>query len=118
MELATFEQVYEAYRVFILDLDGTLSNQSARIPGVADSVHRLMTDPSKKVLFFTNGGYATLDYTVSQVIRLLRDGLSADKWAEIESMVNKNIVYNTAQLTAKYMRSKLQPNDKVLVFGN
>ena len=26
--------------------------------------------------------------------------------------------YNTAQLTAKYLCAKLQPNAKVLVFGN
>ena len=33
--LASFEEVYQAFRVFILDLDGTLINGPAAVPGVA-----------------------------------------------------------------------------------
>lgn len=63
---------------------------------MVDAVYRLLTDPSKKVLFFTNGGYANLDHTFGKVVSFLKDGLSAEKWATIESQIKKSIVYNTA----------------------
>ena len=48
----------------------------------------------------------------------LRESLSADRFATIEPLLTMSLVYNTAQLTAKYLTSKLQPEAKVLCFGN
>ena len=70
-----------AFRYFILDLDGTLFNGKTPIPGVADSVHALLTDTEKRVLFFTNGGYASLTYTYDTVVQWLTAELSAEKFA-------------------------------------
>lgn len=61
--LASFESVYGQYRVFILDIDGTIINGDAQIEGVIDSVYRLLIDEDKKVLFYTNGGYCTLEHS-------------------------------------------------------
>lgn len=96
IELASFEQVYEQYRVFILDLDGTLLNGNEPIEGVADSVFRLMTDDSKVVLFFSNGGYCNLETTWKKVVKWLKDELSNDKFLMIEAKLTKSLVYNTA----------------------
>ena len=74
--LSSFEEVYQAFRVLILDLDGTLTNGPTPVPGVAESTFRLMTDPTKKVLFFTNGGYANLNHTWSKVRDWLQRELS------------------------------------------
>ena len=41
LQVSSFEDVYAAYDVFILDLDGTLSNGSQNIEGVAQSVARI-----------------------------------------------------------------------------
>ena len=46
-----------------MDIDGTLMNGGAAIEGVADSIFKIMTDESKKILFYTNGGYCTLERT-------------------------------------------------------
>jgi hypothetical protein len=60
VRMGSFEEIYSRYRVFILDIDGTIINGDAQIEGTLESVYRLMTDETKKVLFFTNGGYCTL----------------------------------------------------------
>ena len=62
-ELAQFEQVYGQYRVFIMDIDGTLMNGNEAIAGVSDTVFRIMTDETKKILFYSNGGYCSLEHT-------------------------------------------------------
>ena len=49
----------------------------------------------------------------------MRDELTAERFAIVEPLLLvKNLVYNTAQLTAKYLTTKLQPEAKVLCFGN
>jgi len=60
------------YDVFILNLDGTLWNGSSPIPGTVDSTYRLLKDPSKRVFFYTNGGYCNLQYTYNQIVSWLR----------------------------------------------
>ena len=57
--ISGFEEVIQRYRVIIFDVDGTLLNGSSPIEGVAESMYRLLTDSSKKVLFYSNGGYCT-----------------------------------------------------------
>ena len=66
------------------------------MPGVAESTFRLMTDPTKKVLFFSNGGYANLTHTWNKVLDWLRQELSYEKFAIIEPKLTKSIFYNTA----------------------
>ena len=90
-----------------MDIDGTLMNGNATVPGVADSVFRIMTDESKKILFYTNGGDCTLERTWQKVVAWLREQLDAERFAVVEPYLTKNLFYNTAQLTAKYLRSKL-----------
>jgi len=118
LRVSSFEEVYASYRVFILDIDGTLMNGNENVEGAVDSVFRLMTDASKKVLFFTNGGYCSLHATFTKIHSWLKNNLSPEKFAQIESAMTKDIVYNTAQLSAKYLLQQLQPGDKVLTFGN
>ena len=62
-QITSFEQVYGHFRVFILDVDGTLMNGNEAIAKVAESVFRLLTDETKKVLFYSNGGYCSLEHT-------------------------------------------------------
>ena len=79
-----------------MDLDGTLVNGDANIPGVADTVYRLFTDDTKKVLFYSNGGYCSLEHTWQKVVTWLRDNLDAERFAVVEPLLTKNKVYNTA----------------------
>ena len=58
--LANIEQVKAVFRVFILDLDGTLMNGYAPVPGVAQVIFNLFVEDNKKVLFYSNGGYCSL----------------------------------------------------------
>ena len=95
--------------MFILDIDGTIKNGSAGIAGVAESVHRLLMDDSKKILFYTNGGYCSLTVTWEGVVKRIREDLSAEKFAEIEAKLTKSVVYNTAQLTGRYLKKNLEP---------
>ena len=101
-----------------MDIDGTLSNQAAIIPGVSESIFRLLTDDSKKVLFYSNGGYCNLETTWQKIIKWLRTDLPAEKFAIVEPILTKNLVYNTAQLTGKWLQRSLEPNAKILTFGN
>ena len=78
IEIAAYEQVYQQYRVFIMDIDGTLMNGNGKIPGVAEKIFQLMTDESRKVFFFSNGGYCNVATTMKKVVEWLRDGLSAE----------------------------------------
>ena len=57
--------------MFILDLDGTLMNGSAPVPGAALATHKILLDESKKVLFFTNGGYSNVQYNMDKTIEWL-----------------------------------------------
>ena len=56
-----------------MDIDGTLMNGGASIAGTADSIFKTMTDESKKILFYTNGGYCTLERTWQKVVAWLRE---------------------------------------------
>lgn len=67
-----FLHLTTAYDVFILDLDGTLWNGSSPIAGTAQSTYKLLRDPSKRVLFYTNGGYCSRQYTFEQVVKWLK----------------------------------------------
>ena len=116
--LNQFEEVYAAFRVFILDIDGTLMNGNALIDGTLDAVYRLISDPEKKVLFYTNGGYCTLQDSFDKVYNWLKNNLGAEKWAQIEPKVNISTMYNTAQLAARYLLNNLATGAKVLCFGN
>ena len=118
IDLANFEQVYQRYRVFIMDIDGTLMNGSGLIPGVSEKIFQLMTDESKKVLFFSNGGYCNVATTMKKVVDWLRDDLSAEKFSTIEPMLTKSLVYNTAALTGTWLKTKLEPGAKILCLGN
>ena len=91
-----FEEVYAAYRVFVLDVDGTLLNGYTKIDGVVESVYRLLVDPEKKVFFYTNGGYCTNEKSFEKVFNWLKDNLTPEQWAEIEPQVNVSLMYNTA----------------------
>lgn len=62
------DEVIGSFRVFIMDIDGTLMNGSETIVGVADQMFQLLSDESKKVLFYSNGGYCTLEHTWSKVV--------------------------------------------------
>ena len=46
-----------------MDIDGTLMNGNEAIAGVGESIYRIMTDETKKVLFYSNGGYCSLEHT-------------------------------------------------------
>ena len=46
----------DLYDTFIFDLDGTVWHDKKPIPGILDSIHKLITKHNKKVLFYTNGG--------------------------------------------------------------
>jgi len=79
-------------------------NGTSIIDGVLNEVYGLMTDQTKKVLFYTNGGYCTLKDSFTKVYNWFKDNLDDERWAQIESKVNISIVYNTAQLSAKYLK--------------
>ena len=57
----SFENLKERYEVFIIDFDGTLFNGADPIAGTEESCYQLMKDPKNLVLFYTNGGYCSLD---------------------------------------------------------
>ena len=118
--LADFETVYSKYKVFIMDLDGTLMNGSATIPGAAQSILRLVQDETKKVLFFTNGGYCNVKYNYDGTMRWLEKDLSAEDFAKIKPHLTIDLFYNTALLTGKYLKAKLGhiEDAKVMVVGN
>ena len=47
--------------------------------------------------------------------------MTQEQYSQIEHLITKDIVYNTALLTAKYLKSRLAGGDadsKVLVVGN
>ena len=52
-------QMCALYDTFIFDIDGTLVHDSNPIPGVIESIYKLMIEHKKKVLFYTNSGYTT-----------------------------------------------------------
>ena len=58
---ANFEDIKDKYEVFIVDMDGTLWNGNSRIEGTAECTYELMKNPKNLVLFYTNGGYCTLE---------------------------------------------------------
>ena len=60
IKISKLDQILEKLKVIILDMDGTLMNGKASIPGVAKTVYKLLIDESKIVLFYTNGGYSTV----------------------------------------------------------
>ena len=101
-----------------MDIDGTLMNGNAPVAGVADSCFRLLTDETKKVLFYSNGGYCNNETTWKKVVSWMRSELTAENFAIAEPLLTVSLVYNTAQLTAKYLATKLEPEAKVLCFGN
>ena len=51
--------ICDLYDTFIFDIDGTLLHDSKPIPGVVESIYKLIAIHKKKVLFYTNGGYST-----------------------------------------------------------
>ena len=57
----SFENLKERYEVFIIDFDGTLWNGADPIAGTEESCYQLMKDPKNLVLFYTNGGYCSLE---------------------------------------------------------
>lgn len=60
---SSFEILKEKYEVFIIDFDGTLWNGADPIKNTEECCYQLMKDPKNKVLFYTNGGYCSLDYS-------------------------------------------------------
>jgi ribonucleotide monophosphatase NagD (HAD superfamily) len=105
------------YEVYILDLDGTLWNGSTPIPGTAASTYHLLK--TKKVFFYTNGGYCSREYTYTTIINWLKNNLSPDQYGEIADLVTLDRCYNTAYLTARYLWETLPHQGcKVLTVGN
>ena len=52
-------QTCDLYDTFIFDVDGTLYHNEKPIPGVVESIHKLIVRHNKKILFYTNGGHVT-----------------------------------------------------------
>lgn len=76
--LTSFKELKSKFNVFIIDLDGTLWSGTTPIPGTADATYQLLRDPAKKVVFYTNGGYCSLQYTFSSITSWLRKNLSKE----------------------------------------
>ena len=93
-------------------------NGSEVIPGTVEVVFSLITDQSKRVFFYTNGGYCTNQQSWDKVFDWLKDNLNAEQWQAIEAQINISLMYNTAKLAAVYLKEALAENAKVMCFGN
>ena len=97
----------DLYDTFIFDVDGTLYHNGKPIPGVVESIHKLIVRHNKKILFYTNGGHVTRQSHWEKIYKLFRQVLDEESFGEIASTITKDCIYNTAHLTAKYLAEEL-----------
>ena len=84
-------------------------------------MYDLMKEEDNTVLFYTNGGYSDLQYTFSKVDSWLRKELTPEQFDAIKHRFTIKHVYNTAQLTGRYLDKYLPADDhsiKILTIGN
>jgi ribonucleotide monophosphatase NagD (HAD superfamily) len=111
------DKLIDEYKVFILDFDGTLWNGSARIGGVHKVVLELYKQ-DKLVLYFTNGGWCSLQYNFDSIVSWVKREMATKDAEFVLSKLKLTHVYNTAQLAAKFLLKTIEPSKKVLVMGN
>lgn len=88
---------------FIFDLDGTVYVDEKLIDGAKEAIQQLR-ERGDKIVFLTNKSIATI---TSYVKKLKKLGIDVGR----ESVVNSNY------LTARYLSSRMNPNDKAMVIG-
>jgi len=96
------ESLIDKYRVYVLDFDGTLWNGSTRIGGVAPLLLELYKR-NKIVLYYTNGGWCSLQYSYECIVKWVDRELSQSDAEFVKARLSIDHVYNTAQLAAKYL---------------
>ena len=90
-------------RGYIFDLDGTIYVDDLLIDGAIEAIQELRNDDHKSV-FLTNKSIDTLDSYVKKFQRLGID-------------VSHEHVVNSNYLTARYLSSRMGPDEKVMVIG-
>lgn len=90
-------------RGYIFDLDGTIYVDDLLIDGAIEAIQELRND-GHKIVFLTNKSIDTID---SYVKKLQRLGIGVSH----EHVVNSNY------LTARYLSSRMGPDEKVMVIG-
>lgn len=88
---------------FIFDLDGTVYLEDKLIDGASEAIKQLR-NRGDKVVFLTNKSIETVD---SYVQKLNRFGIAADA----DNVINSNF------LVARYLKTKLNDNEEVMVIG-
>ncbi|GGB56583.1 HAD-IIA family hydrolase [Virgibacillus dakarensis] len=88
---------------FIFDLDGTVYLDNKLIAGAAETISHLR-DRGDKVVFLTNKSIETIQNYVEKLNRL---GINTD----YHEVINSNY------LVARYLKSRLKQNEKVMVIG-
>lgn len=90
-------------RGFIFDLDGTVYIDDQLIEGAREAIQELQ-ERGDTIVFLTNKSIETI---ASYVKKLRKLGID----------INQENVVNSNYLTARYLKSKLLPNEKVMVIG-
>ncbi|MGM8215883.1 HAD-IIA family hydrolase [Bacillaceae bacterium W0354] len=90
-------------RGFIFDLDGTVYVDNRLIDGAEESIKKLQAR-GDKVVFLTNKSIETIEAYVDKLTRL---GIEVKR----ENVINSNF------LTARYLASRLEQDEKVFVIG-
>lgn len=88
---------------FIFDLDGTVYLDDQLIEGAAETIE-LLENRGDKVVFLTNKSIETIE---SYVEKLKRLGINTKR----ENVINSNL------LVARYLKKRLNDNDKIMVIG-
>lgn len=90
-------------RGYIFDLDGTIYVDDLLIDGAIEAIQELRND-DHKIVFLTNKSIDTIDSYVKKLQRLGID-------------VSHEHVVNSNYLTARYLSSRMGPDEKVMVIG-
>lgn len=90
-------------RGYIFDLDGTIYVDDLLIDGAIEAIQELRND-GHKIVFLTNKSIDTIDSYVKKLQRLGID-------------VSHEHVVNSNYLTARYLSSRMGPDEKVMVIG-
>ena len=80
-------------------------------------MHKLLS-AGKTCLFFTNGGYCTVEYNFNQLIKWLEHELTPEQAQFCKSKLSIELVYNTAMLAGRFLRKKISADSKVMCIGN
>ena len=95
----------DCYNTFLFDCDGVVWRGLEQVPGASAVLNRLL-DLNKNVIFVTNNNTKTRKSFRESIERILGISVSNDK------------LYSSGITAALYVKSKLQPGEKIFLIGS